>query len=64
MAILHGFAFQALLLMNDISVMLYSVSNNRWRPSVSAPAFTTGYGDWYWANSNYGHTVGIDPSVR
>jgi hypothetical protein len=60
MGILHGFIFQALLLMNDISVMLYGL-NSRWRPAVSSPAFTTGYaGDCY----SYGHTIGIDSTVR
>ena len=64
MGILHGIIFQALLLVNEIAVLLYSISSNRWKPSVSSPAFTTGYGDWYWANSNYGHTIGIDDTIR
>jgi len=55
---------QLRLLINQIYVMFYAVSFNRWNPAVSSPAFTTGYGDWYWANSNYGHTIGIDDTIR
>jgi len=61
MGILHGFTFQALLLINDIVVMVYSASFNRWRPSVSSPAFTTGYG---WSCYSYGHSIGLDSTVR
>ena len=61
MAILYGFIFQALLLMNQIAVLVYSISNNRWRPSVGAPAFSVGYAGYL---GEYGHTIGIDSTVR
>jgi hypothetical protein len=61
MGILHGIIFQALLLVNEIAVLLYSISSNRWKPSVSSPAFTTGYG---WSCYSYGHSIGLDSTVR
>jgi hypothetical protein len=61
MAILHGITFQALLLINQVAVMIYSISFNRWRPAVSAPSFVVGYAGYL---GGYGHTIGIDSTVR
>jgi hypothetical protein len=63
LALKNMIKLQLWMLVNQIAVMFYAANFNRWRPSVSSPAFTTGYGNWYNYNI-YGHTIGIDDTVR
>jgi hypothetical protein len=64
LALKNMIRLQLSLFINQIYVLFCAANFNRWRSAASSPSFTTGYGDWYWANSNYGHTLGIDDTIR